>query len=88
MLKTVTFFLRNHGFKILLIGFGITAVFMISYIYCINKHLSLQLRSYTFFATFVGMGIIAVGRLGVFLENRARKKAEKEPEDTTNKDIL
>lgn len=88
MLKTVTFFLRNQGFKILLIGFGITAVFMISYIYCMNKHLSLQLRSYTFFATFVGMGIIAVGRLGVFLENRARKKAAKLSADTSDKDVL
>ena len=88
MFQSVGTFLKKRGFTIVLIGFAITAVCIISYMYSVNHHLSAQLRSLAFNATFAGIGIIAVGRIGMFMENNARRKKADAAQVTSNKDTV
>jgi multidrug transporter EmrE-like cation transporter len=74
MLNTILTFLRRHGFLIVMVGFMVSFLFMAVYLACIYRHASVGLRSAAFYATFAGIGIFLVGRVGVFLENRDRKK--------------
>jgi hypothetical protein len=60
---------------------------MSMYMICIYRHANLELRTFAFFATFGGIGIAAIGRIGVFLDNRARKK-NKEFQDNAKKDTV
>jgi hypothetical protein len=79
MPKTILIFLRRHGFLIVMIGFMVSFVFMAMYMSCIYRHASVGLRSAAFYATFAGIGIFAVGRIGIFLENRARRQKNRQP---------
>ncbi len=66
--------MRQYGFFLLFTGFCVTAIFMLLYVTCIYKNLNIDLRNFAFEATFIGLGVAAIGRIGVFLENRAQKK--------------
>jgi hypothetical protein len=74
MIKTIQIFLRRRGFTIVMIGFMLSFVFMAMYLGCIYRHASVELRQFAFYATFTGIGVFLVGRIGIFLENRERRK--------------
>ncbi len=77
MLQTITIFLRRHGFLIVMIGFLVSFVFTSLYMACIYRHASAGLRTAAFYAIFAGIGIFVVGRTGIFLENRARRRTNR-----------
>jgi hypothetical protein len=87
MLQTIVIFLRRRGFLIVMVGFMVSFLFMAMYLGCIYRHASIGLRQFAFDATFGGIGIFAIGRTGVFLENRARRMQAKRP-DFTYKDSV
>jgi hypothetical protein len=70
-----------------MVGFMVSFLFMATYMGCIYRHASVGLRTFAFYATFVGIGIFAVGRIGVFLENRARRQKNRNP-NFTDKDAV
>jgi multidrug transporter EmrE-like cation transporter len=80
MLKAIPIFLRRHGFLIVMVGFMVSFLFMAVYLGCIYRHASVGLRTAAFYSTFAGIGIFAVGRVGVFLENRARRRKNSRPD--------
>jgi hypothetical protein len=79
MFQTIQIFLRRRGFLIVMIGFVLSFSFMAMYLGCIYGHASVGLRQFAFYATFAGIGVFAVGRIGVFLENRERRKNAARP---------
>jgi hypothetical protein len=64
----------------------VSFLFMAMYLGCIYRHANVGLRSFAFYATFGGIGIFAVGRIGVFLENRARRRQAGREDFSTHKD--
>jgi hypothetical protein len=87
MLKNLLTIVRQRGFSLIIIGFAVCAVFIIMYMFCIYRHAGIGLRLFSFYATFVGIGIFAIGRTGVFLENRD-KRNNITRQDNTSKDIV
>jgi hypothetical protein len=82
MLQTILTFLRRRGFLIVMVGFMVSFLFMAMYLGCVYRHASVGLRQFAFYATFGGIGVFAIGRTGVFLENRARRRQVMHPDDT------
>ena len=73
----------NHGIKIMLAGFAISAGGMIFYIkYQRNPHL----QKIVFIITLSGIGIYIIGRVGVSLERRRARRHRESLRDETEEE--
>jgi hypothetical protein len=74
MMQTILTFLRHRGSLLVMVGFALSFLFLALFLGCIYRHANSGLRMFSYYATFAGIGVFAIGRIGVFLENRARLK--------------
>lgn len=75
MANNVIEFLTNHSFKIMLTGFGITAVGI--FLFLGSSKSDPVTAHYGFVTAIVGLSIYVVGRIFVFIQ---RKKQRKSPD--------
>ena len=72
MFRTILISIRRRGFFLVMTGFAVSVLFLALYLRGIYGHWGKSFCLFSYYGTFVGIGIFAIGRIGLFLERKAR----------------